>query len=462
MDLPTEFLQRMKATLGAQEFEHFLQSYDSLPAKGLRLNRLKLADASLLPEVFGLQPVAWCDGGFYYQAKARAGAHPYHQAGLYYLQDPSAMAVVEALQVNLGDKVLDLCAAPGGKSTQVAGKLQNSGLLVANEVLYSRAKVLRENLQRMGARNTVVLSNDPAELAQKFSGFFDKVLVDAPCSGEGLFRKNPDAAGEWSQARVAGCAKRQRGILREAAKMVASGGRLIYSTCTFAPEENEQQIEAFLGEHPQFSRVQVDGLPCFGEFSSYQIFPHVHKGEGHFLAVLGKSSQNLGKVKTKSKMGKRGRRQKRIKNPQYWSDFAQKFLRAELAGELFHLNDNLYLVDFALGFDLAGLNALSIGLHLGKESKGRFVPSHALALALRSADVSSCLDLGCDDVAGGLAQRLVLAGGGWVWSGLGQGGGRQAQQLLTQRGAAEVGSEPKIFGPSASAVAVRMMIIPWM
>ncbi len=397
IDLPAEFLQRMRGTLGEEEFGRFRQSYDLPPAKGLRVNGLKglkLADAELLRAKFGLQPVSWCQDGFYYQAQTKPGAHPYHQAGLYYLQDPAAMAVVEALRVNLCDKVLDLCAAPGGKSTQVAAKLQNSGLLVANEICVSRAKVLRENLQRMGVRNAVVLSSEPQKLTQRFASFFDKVIVDAPCSGEGLFRKNPEAVGQWSKAKVLGCAKRQHNILQEAAKMVAPGGSLVYSTCTFAPVENQRQVERFLREHPDFAPLPVDSLDCFGEFSSYQIWPHRHQGEGHFLAVLHKTLSSSDKTKSYKARRKRSKRSKRVP---LWEDFAQKFLREELAGEVRHLNDNLYLVNFPIEFELAGLNALSMGLHLGKQSKGRFEPSHALALALKSSAFCNCLNLGCDD-----------------------------------------------------------------
>ncbi len=391
MQLPEEFLQRMSASLGEQELGKFLQSYQKPASKGLRLNTLKLQDASLLPQSFALQPILWCESGFYYDAQARPGLHPYHQAGLYYLQDPSAMAVVEALQVSQGDKVLDLCAAPGGKSTQIASKLQNSGLLVANEVITSRAKVLRENLQRMGARCAVVVSNTPQELAKRFSGFFDKVVVDAPCSGEGLFRKNPEAVEQWSLANVNGCAKRQREILAEAAKMLVNGGVLVYSTCTFAPEENAEQIKNFLLEHSDFSALQVDCFPCFGAFSSYQIYPHIHRGEGHFLAILQKEAQVV-----KHKKSKSGRRLS-MKESQDWQVFVRKVLRKELLGDFYQLKDNLYLADFEENLELRGLRTLSVGLHLGKLCKGRFVPSHALALALQGSDVACTLDLGSND-----------------------------------------------------------------
>ncbi len=392
MKLPTLFLERMREQLGDEEFAKFIDSYNWQPAKGLRINSLKIKDKlQFLQNQFELEQIPWCNEGFYFEEKFRPGLHPYHQAGLYYLQEPSAMLPVEALDVKRGDKVLDLCAAPGGKSTQIASKLGDSGLLVANEIVFSRAKILRENLQRFGTKRAIVTSNEPKDLSKKFSAFFDKILVDAPCSGEGLFRKNPEATSQWSPENVLGCAKRQKQILDEASKMLVAGGRLVYSTCTFAPEENDKQVEEFLREHPDFERFEVEYLSNFGQFSSLQIYPHLHKGEGHYLAVLQKKGSSESRFKSKREFPKS------VKKNELWNDFQKEVLAEDLSGKLYLLNDNLYLADFVQNLDLSDIRVLNFGLHLGGIVKNRFEPSHALALHLMATDVVNSLDFESGD-----------------------------------------------------------------
>ena len=255
--IPNLFKQRMQQMLD-EEYPAFEESLRQEPYQALRINTLKADPADFLKkELFLLRPVPWADNGFYYAPGDVPGKHPYHAAGVYYIQEPSAMAPAEYLQAKPGEKVLDLCGAPGGKSTQIAADMQGEGILVCNEIHPARAKILSENVERMGICNAVVANESPQRLAEAFPEYFDKILVDAPCSGEGMFRKNEDACREWSLENVALCAKRQDGILACAARMLAFGGRIVYSTCTFAPEENEGTVSRFLRDHPEFEAVSV-------------------------------------------------------------------------------------------------------------------------------------------------------------------------------------------------------------
>lgn len=288
--LPPDFLWRMKEQLG-DEFEDFYACYQGEPYRALRLNPLKGDRAEMLKrfcnregsfaEDFHLTPVSWEETGFYYEAKDSPGKSPYHDAGVYYIQEPSAMYPATRLDVDeSGLKVLDLCAAPGGKSTQIAAKMNGQGILFSNEIHPVRARILSENIERMGIRNALVLNETPERLAERFPCYFDRILVDAPCSGEGMFQKNEIAVSEWSLENVELCARRQTEILKSASKMLAFGGRMVYSTCTFSKEENESVIEEFLGRHPEFALIEAKRL-----------YPHRIKGEGHFAAVLEKRSE---------------------------------------------------------------------------------------------------------------------------------------------------------------------------
>ena len=244
--LPDAFIRRMRGLLGP-EADAFFASYDLPRAVGVRFH--KGPDRTDLP--FVLDPVPWAAHGYYYDPAARPGLHPWHDAGVYYLQEPSAMAPAALLDPQPGERVLDLCAAPGGKSTQLARAMEGRGILVCNEISPKRAKILSGNVERLGIANALVLNETPERLAERLPGWFDRVLVDAPCSGEGMFRKEEAALTDWSEDTVAMCAARQKSILEAAAKLLRPGGRLVYSTCTFAPEENEGVIEAFLQEHPE-------------------------------------------------------------------------------------------------------------------------------------------------------------------------------------------------------------------
>ncbi len=363
IELPLEFKNRMKQTLG-NEYEDFLNVYSLPPFHGLRVNTLKITPdefTSIFPHTTG--KVKWCDSGFYYDSGF--GKHPCHRAGLFYSQEPSAMISAELLDVKEGDVVLDLCAAPGGKSTHIASKLNSKGLLVSNEIVRSRALILRENIERMGISNCVVTNMSPDELEVEFSEFFDKILVDAPCSGEGMFRKEPEALLAWSVEHTQSCAQRQKLILESAAKMLKKGGTLVYSTCTFAPCENDDAISEFIKSHPDFTL----------EYSEH-IYPHKKMGEGHFAAKLTKSGSEA-----------RCERVSKFKDADasLFRQFEKENLNTNLKGRFVLFGENLYLLPVSFG-DIKNIKVVLPGLHLGEIKKNRFEPSHHLALSLKKED----------------------------------------------------------------------------
>ena len=287
--LPIEFMERMEKMLG-HEYRAFLASYDREKYSSLRYNALKDNKEEFLQKnLFTLESVPWEENGYYYQNEDKPGKHPYHEAGVYYIQEPSAMAPVHFLNPLPGEMILDLCAAPGGKSTQIGSKMNGQGILFSNEIHPQRAKILSENIERMGIANGIVLNETPDRLSDRFSEFFDKILVDAPCSGEGMFRKNEEATLEWSLENVEICAKRQDEILDCAANMLTPGGKIVFSTCTFSEEENEGSVRRFLDRHTDFSVKKIDALWGM-EQNEYgvRLWPHKVKGEGHFLSVLQK------------------------------------------------------------------------------------------------------------------------------------------------------------------------------
>lgn len=408
--LPEAFTDKMRSLLG-EEYESFLKSYDVERVQGLRFNSLKGSPdemADRCRDLFGLRKVPWCREGHYYAKEARPGRHPYHEAGVYYIQEPSAMAVVELLDPQPGDLVLDLCAAPGGKTTHIAERLAGSGLLVSNEIYPARVKILSQNVERMGIPNAVVTNEESGRLAACFMEFFDRIVVDAPCSGEGMFRKDEQARREWSEANVKACVTRQQEILDNAARMLKTGGRMVYSTCTFSPEENEDGIARFLERHPEFSIERMDGFEglspgmpewigrkCQGLEYTFRVWPHKAEGEGHYLAVLKKGGSADGVLDTCPNAGKRW------KSPRYWKDkagirpyleFEKESLWKPVGGDCLILyGEQLYRVPPQMP-DFKGLRVLRPGLHLGTFRKGRFEPSHALALALKPEQaVRKCL-----------------------------------------------------------------------
>ena len=386
--IPSEFLTRMQTMLGP-EYDEFLKSLDRPLQKGLRLSRRKKLTGDDLP--FALEPVAWAENGFHYGGEDRPGKHPYHEAGLYYLQEPSAMAPAELLRPQPGDRVLDLCAAPGGKSTQLGDMLAGAGLLVCNEINPKRAKILSRNIERMGIPNALVLNMHPRDLEGRFPGFFDKILVDAPCSGEGMFRKEEAAITDWSQDTVEMCAARQAEILDSAAKMLRPGGLLCYSTCTFAPEEDEGAMAAFLDRHPDFHVVKTyapwfaPGNPAWGQpqnaeiADTFRLWPHKLGGEGHYAALLQRDGDAdcafLPPPKTE-------------KAPKELTEFLDTMEIMLPEGNLISFGPSLYLAPPDMP-DLKGLKVLRPGLELGQAKKGRFEPAHALALWLDTAKTTA-------------------------------------------------------------------------
>lgn len=370
--LPQEFLDRVKVQLGT-EYDAFLQSLERPRAVALRFRPKEQRALPFLGE-----PVPWEKLGYYYDPDARPGLHPFHEAGVYYLQEASAMAPVALLDPQPGERVCDLCAAPGGKSTQIAGRLNGRGFLLANEIHPKRALILSRNMERMGVWNALVTNETPARLAKKLPGYFHRVLVDAPCSGEGMFRKEEAAVTDWSQETVQMCARRQREILDSAARLVRPGGRLVYSTCTFAPEEDEETVAAFLEAHPEFTPEPVEA-PWFvpGENASYRMWPHKLLGEGHFAAVLRKTQGESEEVPACP--GE--------KCPKAWESFAKELDITLPEGKAVSFGQSLYWAPTELP-ELNRLKVLRPGLELGTERKGRFEPAHALALWLKTCAVT--------------------------------------------------------------------------
>ena len=399
---PELFEIRMKTLLG-DEYAAFLASYDRPRNVGLRVNPLKAGEVPDLSQ-FGLTPVPWARFGYYYDPATRPGLSAYHEAGLYYLQEPSAMAPAGLLDVRPGMKVLDLCAAPGGKTTQLAAALEGRGLLVCNEINPKRAKILSRNIERLAVANALVLNEHPQRLEDRFAGFFDRVLVDAPCSGEGMFRKEEAAVTDWSPETVDMCANRQTEILRSAARMLAPGGRLVYSTCTFAPQENEGTISRFLAEHPDFSIVEADApwfapgrpdwveAPADGLEKTFRLWPHKLNGEGHYAAVLEKSSDmpvGADSIRPRAGSVKQGRNAggRLIAAPTdaLLKDFCKETGSVLPYGKLLPFGQSLFLVPEEMP-ELHGLKVLRPGLELGQVLKNRFEPAHAWALWLRTAN----------------------------------------------------------------------------
>lgn len=415
--LPGAYVDYMNEMLAAEALP-FLESYGLERTQGLRLNARRLEGesgrkaADSAKGLFELQPVPWCPTGYYYEEPYRPGKHPYHEAGLYYIQEPSAMSAAELLAPLPGEAVLDLAAAPGGKTTHLASLMQGKGLLVSNEIHPERAKILAENVERLGLDHVLVTSAAPGELSSRFPEKFDRIMLDAPCSGEGMFRKDPGAVAEWSPEHVAMCAARQWDIVQDAVAMLKPGGRLAYSTCTFNREENEKLAERITAHFPDMELLSV-----------HRLWPHRDKGEGHFVAVLGKSGlkpddragvlaksvaegDGIGRAGKKRRGGRDSRSGGNAEAHAAWSAFAD-WAAAEVpglrpAGEPLLFGDALYALPegwAALGFHSAMLQGLRVpraGLHVAQLKKNRLEPAHALAMSLQPAQAARVLDLSPD------------------------------------------------------------------
>lgn len=408
-ELPSDYLEKMKKLL-KEEFEDYLTCFSEPPHYGLRVNRLKCMPEQFAAECgWKLTQIPWAGDGFYYDRDLKPTRHPWYFAGLYYLQEPSAMAPASLLPVEPGDKVLDLCAAPGGKSTELAAKLQGEGLLFSNDISNSRAKALLKNLELAGAGNICVSSETPEKLARYFEGFFDKILVDAPCSGEGMFRRDGDMVKSYSQKGPEYYSRIQYEIVSEAVKMLRPGGMMLYSTCTFDEEENEGTIRRLLKEHDDLHLVPLekqDGFqPGIGLSECVRLFPHKIKGEGHFIALLKKDGRSCG---SEEDGGRSRKAPVPLAAPAKWTkewEPVREFLalthREWEPARLYHVNETIYYLPEPLSGAgapyLKKVRYLRTGLLLGELKKGRFEPSQALAMYLKKEEFTDTFDMSSED-----------------------------------------------------------------
>lgn len=372
--IPEKYLKKMSAALS--DFEEYAAVLNNEPYKAVRINTLKISCAEFekISPFPLLDKVLWEENGYYINEE-KPGKSALHDLGLFYVQEPSAMSAVAFLDIDKGDKVLDLCSAPGGKGTQIAEKLNGSGIVLMNEKIPDRAKILSRNVERLGIGNAVVTNEDPEIIAKTFFEYFDKVLVDAPCSGEGMFRKEQAAVENWSEENVFMCAERQACVLDCAAKTLKVGGILVYSTCTFSVEEDEHTIENFLKRHTEFELIKQEKL-----------YPHRVKGEGHFVAKLKKIDGGVGTVRKHWRKA-----DKRLIN--LYRDFEKQYLNVQLDGDFIAFGEKIYLVPKDL-FSLEALKVLRAGICLGEHIKGRFEPDHALAIYLKGDDAKNKIELG--------------------------------------------------------------------
>ncbi len=364
--LPKQFIERMRLQLGDRA-EQFFASYQRPPVRAVRVNTLKTTTQffkSVSP--FSLEPVPWEETGFYVEDE-KPGKTVLHAAGVYYVQEPSAMCAAPLLGAEGGERVLDLCSAPGGKGTALAARMGGRGVIVLNEINFSRAKILSSNVERLGIGNAIVTCAPPERLADELGAVFDRVLVDAPCSGEGMFKKEPLAIPEWSPENVAMCARRQRDILASAARLVAPGGRLVYSTCTFSAEEDEEQTARFLREHEDFSLVE-----------EHKLWPHEVRGEGHYAALFIRQGGQRSDIRPLTPRAD-------SRAVALYRAFEKQFLSVTFT-RLHRVGDRLYSLPEG-AFD-CGVQTLRAGVCLGDILKDRFEPSHALAMYLKRGEAA--------------------------------------------------------------------------
>ncbi len=419
MRLPEEFVEKMQGLMG-EEFNSYLESYKKPRFYGLRINTLKISVEEFLKiSPFHLEPVPWTKDGFYYQEGDNPGKHPYYYAGLYYIQEPSAMLPGAVIGVKPGDKVLDLCAAPGGKTVQMAAQMKGQGLLVANDINADRVKALVKNVELCGVKNAVILNETPDKIAKKFEGYFDKILVDAPCSGEGMFRKDEDAIRSWEKFKCEKCCGMQWDILEQVDKMLKPGGSILYSTCTFSPEEDEIMIERFLdhheGEYELLEIPKVGGIEggrtywshgTYDFSKSARLWPHKLNGEGHFAALIKKIDKNNGKVsnnvdETVNELRKWEKSHiissdSDLKNfNSELADFIENNTNLKLSGHAFQKGNNLYYLPESCP-DLSGLKVAKFGWYLGEMGLKGFIPSHSFAVSLSIENLKNKVDFKSD------------------------------------------------------------------
>lgn len=402
MELPIAFEEKMKEMLG-EDYDNYLASFGQEAHQGLRVNTAKISVGDFLKlSPYELRAVPWCPNGFYYDKKEKPAKHPFYFAGLYYIQEPSAMTTASLLPVEEGDTILDLCAAPGGKSTELAAKLHGTGLLVTNDISNSRAKALLKNIEVFGVGNALVTSEPPNELAKRFPKFFDKILIDAPCSGEGMFRKQSSMIKAWENNGVDLFVGLQRSILKEAVTMLKPGGTIIYSTCTFSKEENEQSVEYLLSldaslhlmELPLFEGFDK-GHPEWGTTGDQELtkcrrlWPHRIEGEGHFVAMVRKDTEEITTPVTEYVFSKE-RLSKEAADFIKALDYPFELSRMDVQKErVFYIPEKMPFVK--------GLRILRCGLYMGDMKKNRFEPSQSLAMFLKSSEFSNAICLPAED-----------------------------------------------------------------
>lgn len=363
--LPGEFTERMRRQLG-DELPDFLRALELPPVRGIRMNAAKPFEG--MERYTAGERIPWTEGAYLLDAESQAGATVFHEAGAFYIQEPAAMLPAAVMDARPGERILDLCAAPGGKSTQMGLRLRGEGLIVCNEPIPKRAQILSRNIERMGIPNSIVTCSYPEGLPRSWDGAFDGVLVDAPCSGEGMFRRDPETRGEWTAEQAAGCARRQEEILREAARFVRPGGRLVYATCTYNPEENERNVERFLAEHPDFEPESFSLPGAEGKNGMFLCLPHRTAGEGQFAARLRRSGES--------------------ERPRFGRPFPRPgkaeaaLLREQFPGlpEADAVFGNI-LAAMPDAPELKGVRVLRAGLHLAEIRGKNAVPDHAAALA---------------------------------------------------------------------------------
>ncbi|HJB94726.1 MAG: RsmF rRNA methyltransferase first C-terminal domain-containing protein [Sellimonas sp.] len=406
MSLPTAFEEKMKRLIG-DEYSEYLKCFDEPRHYGLRVNTAKISTEDFLKIApWPLEPVPWIHNGFYYDGEnCHPARHPYYFAGLYYLQEPSAMTPADRLPILPGDRVLDVCAAPGGKATELGARLNGTGILAANDLSSSRAKGLLKNIELMGIGNVLILSEEPGKLIPYFREYFDKILIDAPCSGEGMFRKDKKMIRAWEEHGPEYFSKIQKSIITQAAEMLKPGGMMLYSTCTFSPEENEQTIEYLLETHPEFDLCEMEGYEGFSSgmpettasrderlSRTVRIFPYRMKGEGHYLALLKKRGDEV----THTCDALRSASPRKNILPGELDDFLRDIKREFDPSRIDIRGDKVYYMPEGLPA-LNGVRFIRTGLLMGELKKKRFEPSQALAMNLKKEEYARTIDLSAKD-----------------------------------------------------------------
>ncbi len=402
MNLPSKYTDSMKELLG-NEYDAYLKSFDDTRLYGLRINTLKISVEEFLKiSPFELTPIPWIENGFYYNENDKPAKHPYYFAGLYYIQEPSAMTPANVLPIEDNDVVLDMCAAPGGKSTELGAKLNRTGLLITNDISNSRAKALLKNIEVFGIPNVCLLNEDPVQITDRFTGFFDKILIDAPCSGEGMFRKDNKLIKAWEKNGPEFYSQIQKNIILAGADMLKPGGKMLYSTCTFSQLEDEETIKHLIDNRPDMHLLPIkpyEGFAAgicsdednekYGLRKTVRIFPHKMPGEGHFVALLEKDADSL---ETFHPL----RKKNTTKLAPELADFLKLIDLPIKESDIFVRDTYVYCISPFMP-DNNKLRILRSGLLLGELKKNRFEPSQALAMVLKASEYPYTVSLPVND-----------------------------------------------------------------